>query len=117
MPELGLAVETDTVTPVGRPDTAMLGVLGAPVTVTVQVLELPCTTATPLPQDDATDQLAVTVTVSVALLVSVPDVPVMVRANPPTVAVLLAVIVSTQLPLPVMGLVHPETVIPPDPAG
>jgi hypothetical protein len=59
---------------------------------------------------------AVTVIVRTALLVSVPDVPVRVKANPPRVAVLLAVMVSTQLPLPVIGLVHPEIVMPPDAA-
>jgi hypothetical protein len=106
------------VTPVGRPEAASVTLPVNPpvsVTVMVQVPEPPATTFNP-PHEIVKPGLAVTVIVRVALLVTVPDVPVMVKANPPTVAVLLAVMVSTQLPLPVMGLVHPEIVMPPDPA-
>ena len=55
----------------------------------------------------------------VVLALSVPEVPVTMNVVDPTVAVLLAVIVSTQLPFPVMGLPHPEIVtgtgLPDDP--
>ena len=48
-----------------------------------------------------------------AVAFRLPDVPVMVIVDAPVVAVLLAASVSTQLPLPVIGVVQPETVTPP----
>jgi hypothetical protein len=99
-----------TVTPEGRPETEILGVAVAPVTVMVQVALPPCCKVNPLPQDAETLKPAVTASVKVVVAVNVPEVPVRANTRVPGVAVLGTVIVSTQLPFPMMGLLHPEIV-------
>ena len=98
------------VTPEGRPETEILGVAVAPVTVMVQVALPPCCKVSPLPQDAETLKPAVTVSVKVVVAVNVPEVAVRAKTTAPGVAVLGTVIVSTQLPFPMMGLLHPEIV-------
>ena len=98
------------VTPEGRPETEIAAVPVAPVTVSVQVELLPICIVKPPPQDNETLRPPVTVSEKVVVAVNVPEVPVTVNTIGPGVAVLGTVIVSTQLPFPMMGLLHPETV-------
>lgn len=94
----------------GRPVREIVGVAVVPVTVMVQVLELPACTLNPLPQDEEIDQLAVTVNAMVVVAVSVPEVPVMVMVDVAAAAVLATVKVITLVE--VAGLVPIVAVTP-----
>jgi hypothetical protein len=115
LPVVGL-VPNEAVTPLGKPDAASVTLPVNPptsVTVMVSVPLLPCV----IDSDEGDDAnvkpgVALTLTVSAIVVVadSVPDVPVIVTVEDPVVAVLLAVKVSTLLP--VVGLVPNVAVTP-----
>jgi len=105
-----------TVTPVGNPDAARVTLPAnglTSVTVIVSVPLAPCA-IDKVAADGASVKLPVeaetTVKAIVVVLVIVPEVPVIVTVDAPTVAVALAVKVSTLLP--VVGLVPKATVTP-----
>ena len=109
-------VENAAVTPLGKPDAArVVAELNPPVLVMVIVLVplVPCVTVTEV-GDAAMVKLGVavefTVNASVVLAVRLPEVPVMVTVADPVVAVLLAVSVSTLVP--VVGFVPNVAVTP-----
>jgi hypothetical protein len=109
-------VENAAVTPLGKPDAAsVVAELNPPVLVMVIVLVplAPCVTVTEV-GDAAMVKLGVavefTVNASVVLAVRLPEVPVMVTVADPVVAVLLAVSVSTLVP--VVGFVPNVAVTP-----
>jgi hypothetical protein len=115
LPVVGL-VANAAVTPLGNPDAASATLPVNPprsVTVTVSVALLPCKTDR-VEADGAKVKLAgvlaATVSDTVAVSVSEPEVPVMVTADVPMVAALLAASVSTLLP--VAGLVPKVAVTP-----
>lgn len=103
-------VPNAAVTPVGRPDADSVTLPVKPlVGMTVTVLEPvpPCTTLTLLGEADSEKlacAAATTVRLTVAVCVSVPDVPVMVTVAAPVVAVLLAVNVRTLVLVVLAGL-------------
>jgi hypothetical protein len=116
VPVVGLVPNT-AVTPLGRPDATRVTLPVNPprsVTVMVSVAVLPWVTER-LVGDAARVKPGVTFVVTVipklADSVRVLEVPVMVTGEVPTGAVLLAVNVNTQLPLPVMGA-QPDAVTP-----
>jgi hypothetical protein len=115
LPVVGL-VPNAAVTPVGNPDAARvtLPVKGlTSVTVMVSVPLLPCVIAKVAAERESVKLpvlAALTVSAMVVDAVRVPDVPVMVTVDEPVVAVLLAVSVSTLLP--VVGLVPNAAVTP-----
>ena len=109
-------VENAAVTPLGKPDAArVVAELNPPVLVMVIVLVplLPCVTVTEV-GDAAMVKLGVavefTVSARVVDAVKLPEVPVMVTVADPVVAVLLAVSVSTLVP--VVGFVPNVAVTP-----
>lgn len=117
LPVAGL-VANAAVTPLGRPDAASVTLPVNPptsVTVMVSVAVMPWVIER-LAGDAARVKPGVDFVVTVrpmeADAVRLPEVPVTATVAAPTVAVLLAVSVSTQLPLPVMGVLQPETVTP-----
>ena len=109
-------VENDAVTPLGKPDALnVVAELNPPVLVMVIVLVplVPCVTVTEV-GDAATVKLGVavefTVNARVVVAVRLPEVPVIVTVADPVVAVLLAVSVSTLVP--VVGFVPKAAVTP-----
>jgi hypothetical protein len=109
-------VENAAVTPVGKPEALnVVAELNPPVLVTVIVLVplAPCVTVTEA-GDAATEKFGVavefTVRASVVDAVRLPEVPVIVTVAEPVVAVLLAVSVSTLVP--VVGFVPNAAVTP-----
>jgi hypothetical protein len=109
-------VENDAVTPLGKPDALnVVAELNPPVLVMVIVLVplAPCVTVTEV-GDAATVKLGVavefTVSASVVVAIKLPEVPVIVTVADPVVAVLLAVSVSTLVP--VVGFVPNAAVTP-----
>lgn len=90
-----VGVEKEAVTPEGRPETAILGVPVAPVTVMVQVPEPPAITVNPPPHETEIDNAGVTVSAMAVDEVSEPEAPVMVMLLVAADAVLATVKVIT----------------------
>jgi hypothetical protein len=114
-PVVGL-VPNVAVTPLGRPDAARVTVPAKPpksVTVMVSVALLPCVIAR-VDAEGASEKLGgtliTTLSATVVVAFSVPEVPVIVTVELPAVAELLAVRVNTLLP--VVGLVPNAAVTP-----
>src|SRR5215472_13120780 len=115
LPVVGL-VPNDAVTPLGKPEAARVTLPVNPpvsVTVMVSVALAPCVTESDDADGDSVKPgvaLAATVSAMLVDAVVVPEVPVMVTVDVPVVAVLLAVNVTTLLP--VVGLVPNDAVTP-----